>query len=163
MNKLEYYDRMKEPWDEVELDNLKEEYNIRGLTINEIGDIHRRTPGSISYRLKNLGLITHFTLSRGYLDYTNSDLYKEIMDANKVKDSEKQERKELRELKKLENEKRLVPSSLLISFGDLNDIRNEITSMKTGLASLRVEVTGLKADVKEILRLINAVYDFENQ
>ena len=48
MNSLDYYNRQKESWGERELDDLKREYLTNELSIIEIGDIHRRTPGAIS-------------------------------------------------------------------------------------------------------------------
>ena len=96
MNKLDYYNRQKEVWDEKELCDIKNEYEIRELTISEIADIHRRTPGSISFKLKNLGIITHNTLSRGYLEYKNSSLYKEIVETGKATNAEKEAKLKLK-------------------------------------------------------------------
>jgi len=42
------------------------------MTISQIADIHYRTPRSISYKLKKLGLISNNILSRGYYEYKNS-------------------------------------------------------------------------------------------
>jgi len=49
------------------------------MTVSQIADIHRRTPGIISYKIKDLGIISKYSLSRGYLEYKNSKLYKEIV------------------------------------------------------------------------------------
>jgi hypothetical protein len=83
MNGLEYYNRQKEDWSDKELQDIRTEYETKEMTISQIADIHNRTPGSISYKLKNLGIITHNTLSRGYLDYKNSNLYKQIVEEQK--------------------------------------------------------------------------------
>lgn len=53
MNRLEYYNRQNHSWDENEIQSLKSEYE-KEMTISEIADIHHRTPGSISYKLKNM-------------------------------------------------------------------------------------------------------------
>jgi len=142
MNKLEYYNRQKDAWDEKELCDIKNEYEIRELTISQIADIHHRTPGCISYKLKNLGIITHNTLSRGYLEYKNSSLYNEIVETGKAIDAEKKAKKDAR--LKLKTEIPIINPT--------NDI-----------AELRKEVALLRNDVKEILRLMNALYDFESQ
>ena len=135
MNGLEYYNRQKDDWSNKELQDIRTEYETQEMTISQIADIHHRTPGSISSKLKNLGLITHNTLSRGYLDYKNSDLYKEIVEKGKSSDAENK-------LKK----KDLPVSS---PFRHIIHMRNEIAD--------------LKKDVKELLRLMNALYDFESQ
>jgi hypothetical protein len=59
MNGLEYYNRLKEDWSDKELQDIRTEYETQEMTISQIADIHHRTPG----------IITHNTLSRGYLDY----------------------------------------------------------------------------------------------
>jgi isopenicillin N synthase-like dioxygenase len=141
MNKLDYYNRQKEMWDEKELSDIKNEYETKELTISQIGDIHHRTPGSISYKLKNLGIITHSTLSRGYLEYKNSSLYKEIVETGKAADAEK---------------KKLKKETTLKSETPISNPTNEIVE-------LRKEIAVLRKDVKEMLRLMNALYDFESQ
>lgn len=142
MNKLDYYNRQKEVWDEKELCDIKNEYETSELTISQIADIHRRTPGSISYKLKNLGIITHNTLSRGYLEYKNSSLYKEIVETSKATDADKKVKKEAK--LRLKTEMPIINPT--------NDI-----------SELRKEVAFLRKDVKEMLRLMNALYDFESQ
>jgi len=135
MNKLEYYNRQKEEWTYKENQDVKNEYQTKEMTISEIADIHHRTPGSISYKLKNIGLITDNKLSRGYLDYKNSDLYREIITKGKTGDPEKKVKL------KIEN--------FPVRTREILQMRNEIDD--------------LKKDVKEMLRLMNALYDFESQ
>lgn len=130
MNKLSYYNRQRDVWNDMELCDIKNEYEIKELTISQIADIHHRTPGSISYKLKNLGIINHNMLSRGYLEYKNSSLYKEIVETGNVT-----------------NAKRRENNPLLV----LNDV-----------AELKKEIVFLRKDVKEMLRLMNALYDFES-
>lgn len=142
MNKLDYYNRQKEVWDDKELCDIKNEYETKELSISQIADIHHRTPGSISYKLKNLGIITNHTLSRGYLEYKNSILYKEIVETGKAFDAKKKVNKETK--LKLKTE---IP----------------IINRTNNIAELRKEVAFLRKDVKEMLRLLNALYDFESQ
>ncbi len=146
MNRLDYYNRQKEAWDDKEIQDIRTEYEINEMTISQIADIHRRTPGSISYKIKNLDIISHFTLSRGYSEYKTSELYKEIVEAGKKTDAEKKEKKKMKEATLKGNTE---SSYLIVKNAEINQMRNEIAE--------------LKRDVKEILRLMNALYDFEQQ
>lgn len=85
MNRLEYYTRQKDSWDESEIQQIRSEYETQNLTISQMGDIHKRTPGSIAYALKRIGLVTHNTKARGYPEYHDSELYSEIISTPKVK------------------------------------------------------------------------------
>ena len=142
MNRLEYYNRQKDSWDENEIQSLKDEYE-KEMTISEIADIHHRTPGSISYKLKNMKLIMHNTQSRGYNEYRTSELYKEIVEKGKIKDAEKKEKMKVKDESKVKAEIKVFYTS------EITELKNEISS--------------LKIDVKEMLRLIHKLYDFENQ
>jgi hypothetical protein len=143
MNGLEYYNRQKENWTDKELQDIRNEYETNEMTISQIAYIHHRTPGSISYKLKNMGIISHNTFSRGYLEYKNSDLYKEIVEKGKSSDAEMKVKKDV----KLKAKTEALPVSTQI--GEIVQMRNEIAT--------------LKKDVKEMLRLMNALYDFEIQ
>jgi len=94
MEKLAYYDQTGKPWLEEENQQLTEEYNDAKLDIIQIGYNHKRTPGSIAYRLKTLNLITIHLDARGYQDYHGSDLYREIVNTANEKKVKKQEEKE---------------------------------------------------------------------
>ena len=142
MNRLEYYNRQKDSWDENEIQSLKSEYE-KEMTISEIADIHHRTPGSISYKLKNMKLIMHNTQSRGYNEYRTSELYKEIVEKGKIMDVEKKEKMKVKAESKVKAEIKVFYTS------EITELKNEISS--------------LKMDVKEMLRLIHKLYDFENQ
>lgn len=139
MNKLEYYSSQKDLWGEDELTQLKQEYEIKEMTISEIADIHRRTPGSISYKLKNLGIIVHNTLSRGYSEYKISELYKEIVEKGMAAETERAE-------KKLKKEVKAVPPK----------------KENTEIIQLQKDVKEIKENVGKILELMNALYEFES-
>jgi len=111
------------------------------MTISQIADIHHRTPGSISYKLMDLGIISHNRLSRGHLEYKNSNLYKEIIEVSQTKKTEKMIIKEVKQKEKIKS------STDSVEFKEISEMRNDILI--------------LKKDVKEILRLMNALYDFE--
>lgn len=131
MQKLEYYDRQKKPWIDIELEQIRHEYENDKMTISQIGDIHHRTPGSISFKLQNLGLIKHNALARGYPEYKNSKLYKEIVEngndySNKTPKNRKKD-----------------------PIIEINEMRHDINL--------------IKKDIQKILRVINAIYEFETQ
>lgn len=137
---IKYYTRQKEEWLKYEVDILQKEYG-EGLSIMELGILHKRTPGSISYKLKNMGIINHNTLARGYKNYKNSILYKDIVSINRKEDNLKKERQKSKQ-----------QTSIKMVYPDKSNIE---------LQELRSEVRELKQDVKEMLRLMNALYDFE--
>jgi hypothetical protein len=153
MNRLEYYNRQKDSWDENEIQSLKSEYE-KEMTISEIADIHHRTPGSISYKLKNMKLIIHNTQSRGYNEYRTSELYKEIVEKGKIMDAEKKEKMKIKDAEKKDKMK----------VKDESKVKDEIKVFYTSeITELKNEISSLKIDVKEMLRLIHKLYDFENQ
>ena len=140
MNSLEYYNRQKESWSDDENKEIRTEYETKEMTISQMGDIHHRTPGSISYKLKSLGIIAHNNQARGYDEYKNSNLYKEIAEKGKISDSEKK-------IKRFSQfETITLPPQININFKQLVDLQSDVES--------------LKKDVKEILRLMNAIYGF---
>jgi hypothetical protein len=141
MNTVEYYDRQKEFWGDNEVQEIRTEYQAKEMNISQIADIHHRTPGSISYKLKSLGIIDHNTQARGYDEYKNSNLYKEIVGKGRISDSE-------RKIKRLSRYETItVPPQINIPFKQLVDLRSDVET--------------LKMDVKEILRLMNAIYGFK--
>lgn len=104
MNKLEYYTRQKNDWCEDELNTLIKEYVKDKKDVNEIADIHRRTPGSISYRLKTLGIIDNHLLARGYDNYRNSKLYDEIINKkSKIKEESQKNKNDTTETDEYQN------------------------------------------------------------
>jgi hypothetical protein len=94
MNSLDYYYRQKEVWEEKEIEEIRNEYLTKKMTISEIGDFHHRTPGSIGSKLHRIGLIRHNAEARGYNEYKDSKLYKEIVESSTKKALEKKEKKD---------------------------------------------------------------------
>lgn len=152
MNRLEYYNRQKELWDDKEIDDVRTEYETNEMTISQIADIHHRTPGSISYKLKCLGIVIHNTLTRGYLEYRNSSLYKEILEVSKRNDAEK----------KVKREERAATKEAKLKVVKSPTPTTSVSVPSHEIAELRNEVASLKRDVKEMLRLMNALYEFES-
>lgn len=139
MNKPDYYIRQKDAWDESEIRQLRTEYLHDKMTISQIADIHQRTPGVVSYKLKGLGYIDSNTSARGYSEYKSSDLYRAIVEKEKV------------------NPKPYTPKP----YTRANDLNIKVQVEHTELAALKEEIATLKQDVKEVLRLIHAMYEVE--
>lgn len=108
MNPLGYYVRSKETWSDSELSDLKLEYESKEMTISQIADNHRRTPGCISYRLKSLGIIEHNTLARGYVEYKSSPLYKEAVASYKKDDTDNPPKKKTKIATKISEHDELI-------------------------------------------------------
>ena len=145
MNSLSYYDRSKAPWGMEEVAQLKQEYDIELKNIIQCADIHTRTPGCIAYKLMSMGLIVHNALSRGYTEYKTSKLYNDVVLSYK---KEKEDKNKSREDKRIEKEK------ITAEKPTKDNIMREINTLKADMAEM-------KKDVKEILTLINSIYEFE--
>lgn len=141
MNTLSYYDRTKESWLNEEVTQLINEYTNDLLDIAQCANIHRRTPGSIAFKLSGLKVVPHTCLARGFTEYVTSPLYNEIVT------KPKKERVPKKEKVPKPSPPQKVPTKELI-------ISDEIESMKSDIAEL-------KSDVKEILRLMHAIYEFQ--
>tara|TARA_B110000858_G_scaffold155740_1_gene177942 strand:- start:167 stop:469 length:303 start_codon:yes stop_codon:yes gene_type:complete len=96
---MDYYTNSGKPWFDKEEEQIKKEYNEDNLDINEIGKIHKRTPGGIASRLCILGIIHNRFSARGDKEYRDSDLYKEICEKPHTK------RRNPKNLKNLKKEK----------------------------------------------------------
>jgi hypothetical protein len=158
MNKLEYYVNQKEKWNEPETSDLIHEYNTSELTISQIGDIHKRTPGSIAFKLWSLKVLENYRHARGYEDYKNGNLYKEICSTPKKEKKPKQKKEKVEQYE--------VEPKSTNPFDDDCEPTEKITkrySYTLTQKSIQEEIASLKKDVAEILRLMKAVYEFENK
>lgn len=140
---MDYYTNSGKPWFDKEEEQIKKEYNENNLDINEIGKIHKRTPGGIGSRLCILGVIEHRVSARGYSEYKTSDLYKEICEKGPYK------KKELKEKKIKTN---ITESNVLISIkqSDYDNLIEEIYDVKD-------ELNEIKNMIKKL-----AIYDFND-
>ena len=77
------FNNVGKPWSKTEDAQLNKLYNEDMLNVIEISKIHNRAPGGIISRLNKQGYIEDRKQARGYVEYTNSDLYKEILKNNK--------------------------------------------------------------------------------
>ena len=91
MQPQSYYDKSGTQWTVKEEADLINEYVQGGLSIMKIGEIHKRTPGGISWQLKRLNIIDNNLEARGYQEYRRSSLYKEITESSKKTQSVKKD------------------------------------------------------------------------
>jgi hypothetical protein len=153
MNKLEYYTRQKDSWADSELQNLKKEYEISEMTISEIADIHKRTPGSIGYKLKALNIINSNRDARGYDEYRNSELYNEIVHNGKLYDSEK---------KKDKKQINIDTNEIQIERSTIRERRNYmINNYENDVKEIKKDIKELKKVVLQLTEMLKAIYEFE--
>lgn len=155
MNPLSYYHLQDQPWTELEDQQLRAEYVEQLLDIIQIANLHYKTPGQIANRLKRLGITeNYYKGTRGYEQYKQSTLYREIIDRNEtekqIKETKKREKETLQEERKSRNSKLELIEYIQIQQEQTDKI-NELTD----------DIKHMKKDIKEILRLMNAIYDFE--
>jgi len=166
MNRLSYYDRMHLPWTDAELELIRKQYTEEMMDVIQIGNIHHKTPGQVGYRLRQIGVVgkNRKDTIRGYEEYMQSDLFKESQSNSYAFKKELMEReKETKddETREARQEKRKIrQKEILQTITDHNATFEELT---VEVNALRAEVKSMKKDIKEILRLMTAVYDFENQ
>jgi hypothetical protein len=134
--------------DDNQLHNL---YNEDALDIMEISKLIGRGPGVIISRLVKLNYIANRTLARGYTAYKNTDLYKQSvlssMNRNKTAPVCKPEKTN----KPIQIENVLIG----INKSDYIELQKDVKEMKN-------EINGLKNYLKELIEMMNAVYEFEN-
>ena len=79
------FEKAGKPWSQQEDIQLNKLYNEDMLCILDISKIHKRLPGGIISRLINNNHIKNRKSVRGYIDYKQSDLYKQIVANNDIK------------------------------------------------------------------------------
>jgi len=131
------------------------------MTITEIGNNHKRTPGGIAYALKRLGLIIHHTVARGYAEYRASSLFEEICSQSKKMKEERDTLKEEQLKKKVElavlKEARLKQKEDRMALESIVTTDSPIRELQ----SLKKEVAEIKQDIKQILFYMTSLYEFE--
>ena len=156
----EIFKNAGEPWTVQEDQQLNKLYNEEQLDIIAISKIHNRAPGGILSRLQKNKHVPNRYSARGYIAYTNSDLYKEIVAKNK----EKRENKfnlDLEDNKKpTSTVNKMVLSkadNILISIkqSDYIQLQNDVNEMKNDIKSL-------KNNISELVEMMKAVYEFED-
>ena len=147
---MDYYTNSGQSWSDQEEEQLKKEYIEQKLDINEIGKIHKRTPGGIGSRLCILGVIEHRLSARGYSEYKNSDLYREICEKGPPRKEKKP--KEPKEPKEKKVRTSVYESNVLISIK-----QSDYDELKEELYDLKEQLTEIKNMIKNL-----AIYDFND-
>ena len=142
---MDYYTNSGLKWTSEEEQKIIKEYNEQKLDINEIGLIHRRTPGGISARLAILGIIPDRHSGRGYDKYIQTDLYKEICSNNSEKKKQISEKRK----EKLEKNKR-ESSYICIHECDYLELKEELRDVKDELR-----------EIKNMIKRL-AIYEFDD-
>ena len=152
MNPLSYYERSKTPWNEEEYSQVKKEYETDLLTIIQIADIHKRTPGCIAYALQwYVKLIKSNTHARGYAEYIVSKLYEEICEGNKKRREEKAAKKEEKVKAKVERKEGEKKANEIVK--DLEkDMEEDSSSIKVPkrMVGFMLELESIKYEIKEL-------------
>lgn len=166
---MDYYTNSGLKWSSDEEEKVINEYNEQKLDINEIGLIHKRTPGGISSKLAILGIIPDRFSGRGQQEYISSDLYKEICSNNSEKKKEIEKRKKDKiEKKLLETKKREEEYQKNITFWEKQKESKKQNSFicirECDYLDLKEELSNVKIELKEIKNMINklAIYDFDD-
>jgi hypothetical protein len=138
------FNNVGKPWSKTEDAQLNKLYNEDMLNVIEISKIHNRAPGGIISRLNKQGYIEDRKQARGYVEYTNSDLYKEILKNNK--DKKKNEIVDKKE--KLCKTSQLDSSSIHICKHDYLELKNDVKDMKN--------------EIVHLIEMMKSVYEFED-
>ena len=132
MHSLEYYTHQKSSWKHDEVQDICNKYQSLKMSILEIADIHKRTPGSICYKLKSVGLIENIKLARGYQDYRISALYAEIVENSKKKSTKSSQtqvelEKMKTEIQEIKENVNLILKHFNIETKEMKDLRDFFT------------------------------------
>lgn len=134
-----------ESWSHEEDEQLNKLYNEDKLGVMEISKIHNRAPGGIISRLCKHNYVQNRMSVRGYIEYTNSEIYKE----KRKKESLVNPEKKVKTTKQLDN--------ILISIN-----KTDYIELKTDVNEMKNDIKELKNTVKELVEMMKAVYEFEN-
>ncbi len=149
-------ENMGKLWKKEEVDQLLNEIK-ENKAHSEIANIHKRTIGSIISKLRSTAAELHLDEKKTIqecIQITGLNVT-DILDAIDRRQYNKQVKTVVAENKEKLREKALSKHV------DITTERQIISKHVDPLHELRCEVNELKKDVKEILRLMNALYDFE--
>lgn len=143
-------------WKREERDTLLIEIKDN-KSYKEIADVHKRTVGGIISQLRSISAELHLDEKKTIqqcIEITGLDMT-DILDAidkceytRRIKEKNKEA-------------KALIRDKAASTHVDITTERSIVSKHVDPLHELRCDVNELKKDVKEILRLMNALYDFE--
>lgn len=143
---MNVFDNASKPWTNEDSQKLVELYNNQNKNIQELGEIFIRTPGSIAAKLTHLKIVSARQYARGYDEYINSGLYKEVCTFYKTQKKEK-----VKKTTKKSEEPIIVSNSENL----------EVKEMKLEIKEMKLEIKELKGLIKNLSSMIEAVYEFE--
>jgi len=144
----EEYNLAGQPWEKKEDEQLIKEYTIDRLNLMDISKIHKRMPGGIVSRLIFHKLIVIRSQARGYIEYQQSDLYKEIC-KHKVENRLKR------------NTKYNNPDNTAVDLTDRQTTRLQIKQIPSDIIQIKEDIKEIKKNVSKILEIMNVLYEFE--
>lgn len=154
----ELFKKAGDPWTVQEDQQLNKLYNEEQLDIIAISKIHNRAPGGIISRLQKNKHVPNRQSARGYIAYTNSDLYKEIVAKNKENRENKLKLEDNKKPTSTANKMVLTKAdNILISIkqSDYIQLQNDVNEIKNDIKSL-------KNNISELVEMMKAVYEFED-
>ena len=147
MENKDMFKNAGEPWYQNEDDQLNDLYNHKMFSVMEISKIHNRAPGGIISRLLRNNYIPNRVSARGYLEYKNSDLYKQIVSRNieNMKHSKNNEK----------NVKIFSVDNMLITID-----KSDYQGMKNDIHELKTEIIDLKRIIHNFIEMFKENYQF---
>ena len=134
---------MGKPWKQEELGQLLNEIKEK-KSFQDIALLHKRTVGGVTSRLREIAARLHLDEDKSVQECI------EITGLDKETVVDAISRREFKESVKDKNKaNKLTAPKVSEKPGEIAELRNEIVS--------------IKSDIKEILRLMNLLYDFESQ
>lgn len=137
-------ENMGKSWKQEEIDQLLNEIKQK-KTFEEIAEIHKRSEGGISSRLRDIA---------GKLHLNENKTIQECIEITGLEKSD---------IIDAISRRRAYNSRTLLKMNSKQQGISVPQRPVDSVSELRKDLNELKKDVKEILRLMNALYDFENQ
>ena len=140
------FENMGKPWKQDEIDQLLQEVK-ENKDFVDIAELHKRTSGSIRSRLRLIAAELHLDQKKTIqecIQITGLSMTS-VIDA-----IDKREFNDRIKAKKVETKEKAKEAAISVPQKPIDSVNG-----------LRKDIDELKKDVKEILRLMNALYDFE--
>lgn len=140
------FENMGKPWKQEEIDQLLQEIKEK-KNYETIATVHKRTPGGVITRLRVIAAEFHINDKKTIeecVEITGLEMSDVIDAIDKRKYNDRAKAREAEIKARVKAQGISVPQN---SIDPVNELRKEMNE--------------LKKDVKEILRLMNALYDFE--
>jgi hypothetical protein len=87
---MTHYKRFRNRWTINECLQLQREYELLKLSVNEIADLHQRTPNAIMFKLNQEGFADYNMLYSNYHNLNNKMTHKNVVDDGSSNSSEKE-------------------------------------------------------------------------